>query len=181
MGWKFGQALAGVASLCSTMSGASAWRIPRLGGGSQLRPGITKAGSCPWLATDGALYWGCGLERPLHVLDSLTAWQPQDFFHVGIKLQSGSRIAFYGRALKVTPCHKPAQIQREGYKLHLLVTVQRSMWDGRYCYCHVWKIQTAVVGVWERLVAQLELTLTTTATTTVAGLMHTEHLWWARS
>ena len=64
-------------------------------------------------------------------LDSLTAWQPQDFFHDGLRLQSGSHIAFCDLALKGTNLPR---FRGNGIN-HLLVLLQKSMWDRRYCYC----------------------------------------------
>ena len=133
-----------MASLCSTVSRASAERIPRMDhSGSRLRPGTLKYCSCTCLAGGaGCWLWTRGWSTlPMAsswTLDSRTAWQPQDFFLDGLRLQSGSHLAFYDLALKVTPCHKPAQIQRERDKFHLSVLLQKSMWDRRYCYCCVW-------------------------------------------
>ena len=69
-----------------------------------------------WLlivSSAGTLDWSTLLVPSSWALDSLTAWQPQVFFHDGLRLQSGCHIPFYDLALKGTPCYKPAQIQGE--------------------------------------------------------------------
>lgn len=53
-----------MASLCSTVSEASAGKISGLGGSSQPRPGVGRTRSRPWLAAGLAV--GCELRQALH-------------------------------------------------------------------------------------------------------------------
>lgn len=148
VGWKFGR------TQQEWLLSAPQCLGPRLRGSRGWITAAPGSGLAPWsivparawlvvLAVDCEPCWDSGLEHPPHGLFmdlglSRTAWQPQDFFLDGLRLQSGSHLAFYDLALKVTPCHKPAQIQRERDKFHLSVLLQKSMWDRRYCYCCVW-------------------------------------------
>lgn len=110
-GWKFGQTQQEWL-LCSTVSRALAERILRMGSQRLTAQAwhlqvlfLHLPGWCCWLlivSSAGTLHWSTLLVASSWALDSLTAWQPQDFFHDGLRLQSGSHIAFYDLALKGT-------------------------------------------------------------------------------